>query len=85
MRISITDAKGQLTELIRRAEADDEVILTCHGRPAFRLVSVKVALDPAARGKLLESVRESGVAKTMAGESAARSQDFLYGENGLPK
>ncbi len=28
MRISVTEAKGQLTELVRRAEAGDEVILT---------------------------------------------------------
>ncbi len=28
MRISVSEAKGQLTELVRRAEAGDEVILT---------------------------------------------------------
>ncbi|WP_247410834.1 type II toxin-antitoxin system prevent-host-death family antitoxin, partial [Bradyrhizobium sp. 23] len=31
MRVSVTDAKGQLTDLVRRAEAGDEVILTRHG------------------------------------------------------
>jgi len=31
MQVSVTDAKGQLTELVRRAEAGDEVILTRHG------------------------------------------------------
>jgi prevent-host-death family protein len=86
MRISVTDAKGQLTDLVRRAEAGDEVILTRHGQPAVRLVAVKTKpLDPAARRKILEEVRASGRAKATPGPSAARSQDFLYDENGLPK
>jgi prevent-host-death family protein len=37
MRISVTEAKGQLTDLVRRAEAGDEVILTRHGQAAVRL------------------------------------------------
>ena len=32
MRIAITNAKGQLTELVRRAQAGAEVVLTRHGR-----------------------------------------------------
>ena len=28
MRVSVTEAKGQLNELVKRAEAGDEVILT---------------------------------------------------------
>jgi prevent-host-death family protein len=85
MRISVTDAKGQLTELVRRAEAGDEVILTRHGQAIVRLVPVKTALQPEARRMLLEAVRVSGAAKATAGPDAAKSQDFLYGEDGLPK
>jgi len=33
---------------------------------------------------LLEAVRASGAAKAAAGPDAARSQDFLYGDDGLP-
>ena len=33
MEISVTDAKGQLTELVRRAEAGDEVILDLSRAP----------------------------------------------------
>jgi len=33
MKISVTEAKGQLTELIRRAEAGEEIILRRHGQP----------------------------------------------------
>ena len=31
LRVSVTNAKGQLTELVRRAKAGDDVILTRHG------------------------------------------------------
>jgi len=85
MRISVTEAKGQLTELVRRAEAGDEVILTRHGHEAVRLVPVTTIPDRAARRALLEAVRASGAAKAKAGPNAAASQDFLYDADGLPK
>ena len=85
MRVAVTNAKGQLTELIRRAEAGEEVVLTRHGRAVVRLVPVEAAVAPAARKKLLEAVRASGAARARTGESAARSQDFLFGPDGLPR
>lgn len=84
MRVSVTEAKGQLTELVRRAEAGDEVILTRHGQPAVRLVPVKPAPDRASRRALVEALQASAAAKATAGASAARSQDFLYDDDGLP-
>ena len=85
MRISVTDAKGQLTNLVRRAEAGDEVILTRHGQAAVRLVPVRPHLNPRERRKILEAARASGAAKAIPGANAAKSQDFLYSEDGLPK
>ena len=85
MRISVTDAKGQLTDLVRRAEAGDEVVLTRHGQPAVRLVPIRAAPDQASRRQILEAARRAGMAKAVEGETAARSQDFLYGDDGLPK
>jgi prevent-host-death family protein len=85
MQVSVTDAKGQLTELVRRAEAGDEVILTRHGHAAVRLVPVKAMPDKGARRALLEAARAAGPAKAKAGPSAARSQDFLYGDDGMPE
>ena len=85
MKMSVTEAKGQLTELVRRAEAGDEVILTRHGHPAVRLVPVRAVPDRKSRRALLEAVRTSASAKAVAGPSAARSQDFLYDEDGLPE
>lgn len=84
MKMSVTEAKGQLTELVRRAEAGDEVILTRHGQAAVRLVPVKTVPDRKSRRALLEAVRAAAAGKATAGESAARSQDFLYGDDGLP-
>ena len=82
MHIPVSDAKAQLSELVRRAENGDEIVLTRHGHAAVRLVPVKATLDRKARGALLDEVQAS--AKPSAGPSAARSQDFLYGDDGLP-
>ena len=89
MNISVTDAKAQLTELIRRAEAGEEIILTRDGHAAVRLVPVPVTAKPKkpnmkARAAFLKSFRESVAGKATPGPSAARSQDFLYDEDGLP-
>jgi prevent-host-death family protein len=82
MQVSVSDAKAQLTDLVRRAEAGDEVILTRHGHAAVRLVAVSAAPNKKTRKALLATLRGCGARK--AGESAARSQDFLYGDDGLP-
>jgi prevent-host-death family protein len=84
MEVSLTHAKAQLTELVRRAEAGDEVVLTRHGRPAVRLVRVDKKPDRETRRKLLEEFQAAASAKIVPGPDAARSQDFLYDDDGLP-
>ena len=84
MKISVTAAKGQLTELVRRAEAGEEVILTRHGHDAIRLTSIRPVVDAGARRALIEQVRASAARKIPDGASAAQSQDFLYDPDGLP-
>ncbi len=81
----MTDAKAQLTELVRRAEAGDEIVLTRHGHPTVRLVPVRARLNEAERRAILESVRASAAGKPSPGPCAARSQDFLYDDDGLPE
>jgi prevent-host-death family protein len=83
MEISLTAAKAQLTELVRRAEAGDDVVLTRHGNPAVRLVPIKKKLTPDERRAIIDRIVAS--ANPTPGPSAARSQDYLYDENGLPK
>ncbi|WP_083922934.1 type II toxin-antitoxin system Phd/YefM family antitoxin [Neomegalonema perideroedes] len=85
MRVSITKAPARLAELVRRAEAGEDVVLTRHGRAAVRLVPVRTVPSVKDRRVLLEALRKSGAAKASAGVAAARSQDFLYDEEtGLP-
>ena len=84
MHISVTAAKAQLTELVRRAEEGDEVVLTRHGHPAVQLVPVRPKLDQEARRAILEELL-SASAKATPGPCAARSQDFLYDDDGLPR
>ena len=83
MHISVTDAKAQLTDLVRQAEAGDEVILTRHGQEAVRLVPIRLVLDAKGRRALMDEVRAAAHLVT-PGPDAARSQDFLYDEDGLP-
>ncbi len=84
MQISVTTAKAQLTDLVRRAEAGDDIILTRHGQAAVRLVPVSAVPGRQARRDVLDAVRRSAARKLSAGPAAARSQDFLYDEDGLP-
>lgn len=85
VKVSVSDAKAQLTELVRRAEAGEEVILTRHGHPAIQFTPIKRRLTSEERGRILDEFRKSVAGKALPGESAARSQDFLYDEDGLPK
>jgi prevent-host-death family protein len=83
MRISVSEAKAQLTDLVRRAESGEEVVLTRHGQDVARIAGVrKPRLDPAGRRAVLEAARAAG---PDGGPSAARSQDWLYDDDGLPK
>lgn len=83
MQVAISQAKGRLTDLVRRAEAGEEVILTRHGKAVVRLIAVEqpeVSADE--RWALLVALR--GSTKNSEGRCAARSQDQLYDDYGLP-
>ena len=93
MHVSVTEAKKHLAALMRRAEAGDEVVLTHNGRATVKLVPVpqqpKAEMRRAAIADAQAAVRkrlaELGEADDRpAGPSAARSQDFLYDDDGLP-
>ena len=85
MQVSVTEAKSQLTDLVRRAEAGEEIILTRHGQSVVRLTPLQLPVTAQERAKLIEAVRASAARKAAAGPDAARSQDFLYGDDGLPR
>jgi len=69
---------------VKRAEAGDEVILTRRGHEIVRLVAVAPAPGLKSRRALMEKVRATAAAKALPGPDAARSQDFLYGDDGMP-
>jgi prevent-host-death family protein len=82
MEIPVSDAKGRLTELVRRAETGEEVVLTRHGHPAARIVPATPHSSRAEKEALLDALLGAG--KSSFGPDAARSQDFLYDDHGLP-
>jgi prevent-host-death family protein len=86
--IAVSGAKAQLTELVRRAEAGEEVVLTRHGKQVARLVGLVVPEAAEERRARIHAGCEAArvaAAKTLTpGPSATRSQDFLYDEDGLP-
>lgn len=84
MHIPVSDAKGQLTDLVRRAERGDDIVLTRHGRPTVRLVAVSRKATGDARRAILEAARKAGRAKTIRDTEASGDQNFLYGDDGLP-
>jgi prevent-host-death family protein len=43
MHIAVSEAKAQLTDLVRRSEEGEEIILTRHGQPVVMLKPVKPA------------------------------------------
>ena len=86
MKTSVNQAKGQLTELVKLAEAGEEVILTRFGRDVVRQVPLKATPSPAELRAAMEHARAYGHTHAKPGPSAARSQDFLYDdETGRPK
>ena len=89
MRISVSQARARLSELIRISEAGNEVVFTHRGRAVAKLVPILAApagfkRDPSAIFAAIEKLQAAAAKTATAGSSAARSQDFLYGEKGMP-
>ena len=84
MNVGVTNARRKLAELVRRAEAGEEVILARRGRPVARLVPIIPRVSAERRRAVIERVQASAAAQHRPGPPAARSQDFLYGDDGLP-
>lgn len=85
MQVSVSDAKAQLTDLVRRAETGEDVVLTRHGQPTVRLVPVQRKPTAEEKRAVLEQFR--GILKGrpgLDGVTAANIADDLYDENGLP-
>jgi len=73
-----------LSELVRQVEAGHEIVLTRNGSRVARLIPAMAAPGKAERRAALERFQRSAFSKITPGPDAAHSQDFLYGEDGLP-
>jgi prevent-host-death family protein len=89
MEIAVADAKPIFSELLRRANAGEEVVVTRHGRPYARIAPVDGPRGLpkgerlAAIREIMEESRRQGLDKL--GIDAVTSQDFLYDpDTGLP-
>ena len=85
MQISVSDAKAKLTDLVRRAEAGDKVVLTRHGQPVARLVPVKAAQERKSRRAVIEAMREAARSEALPGLSDEQYRDLVFGGGGLPE
>lgn len=88
MKLSIAEAEDQLSELVRRAENGEEVVLTRDGRDVVRFERMPTtkATSPEEKRALFAEIRRRARERGPdGGPSAARSQDFLYDEFGIPK
>lgn len=97
MDISAADAAPRLRDLVRRAQAGEEVVLTEPGGPDVKLVVVnaprrapppldhpwaKMSLEE--RLDFLDGIQEVARRSRTPGPSAERAADFLYGDDGMP-
>jgi antitoxin (DNA-binding transcriptional repressor) of toxin-antitoxin stability system len=86
MRISVAEAEGQLPKLVKLAQTGVDVILTEDGKVDLQLVPIsRSPLPPGERMKVFQEARQRSREKGPAFDTdAARSQDFLYDDDGLP-
>ena len=89
MNVSLSEAKARLTELVRRAEAGDEILLTRHGQPVVQLTRrARKSLPEEVRARRLaaidRAIREARERGPDGGPCAARAADYLYDDKGLP-
>lgn len=54
MDVGIYEAKSRLSQLVEKAEAGEEVVLTRHGRPVAKIVNVAPASQPSRKAILRE-------------------------------
>jgi len=82
--IPISAATGRLADLVRRAEAGEDVVLTREGQPVARIDAVAPNSLAQERERVIAAAHVALQGVFFDETCAARSQDFLYDEDGLP-
>ena len=85
MRISVTDAKAQLTELVRRAEAGDEIILTRHGQPAANSCQLRQPKTGSPGAPCSKPYARPPSPRRRRAQAQRDPRTFSYAERGLPE
>lgn len=86
MDVSVSVAKGQLTDLVKRAEAGETVLLTRRGEVVARIVPAGARRStPRFRMEVIDEIVKSAKAKLQAQAAAALDDDDMYDEFGAPK
>ena len=85
-RVSVSEAKTRFTELLRLVESGEEVVVIDE---TYRNDGNNVNIDLEMANLAETNIRYNTMASLAKGKfepgfSAARSQDFLYGDDGLP-
>ncbi len=84
MHISVAEAQCQLLELVRRAEAGEEVVLTHEGRPLGVIAPFDRPQTPEERRAIIREIVGRRKRSAVGWPDAAHSQDNLYDDDGLP-
>ena len=84
--IAVSEAKAHLTALVRQAEGGEDVFLTRNGRRVARITAEtsRRVLSSEERMAVIRKVQAMARGKFEPDFDAARSADFLYGDDGMP-
>ena len=82
--MSVAEAERRLNDLVTRAAAGEEVVLTRDGEAVVRLLPARSSVQRTVDRDAIKALQAEARAMVSPGPSADRSQDFLYDENGLP-
>lgn len=86
MDVSVSAAKGQLTDLVKRAESGETVLLTRRGQVVARIVPAAARrVTPRFRMEVIDEIVRSAKAKLLAGTETSPNDDDMYDEFGAPK
>lgn len=85
MKVDIADAMHLLEDLVCRAEAGEEIVLTRQGHPIIRLVPVSRPLTAEEKEARINAIVADARGKALPGPDAAHCSDFLYDDRGLPR
>ena len=78
MQISVSDAKARLTELLRRAEEGEDIVLTRYGQPVARLAPIVAERNRKARLANLKVMRQQDRTKAAIGPGGCRHPGISF-------